>query len=69
MSNFKNMQIGYESNMEFAARMGRLEQMELQLNFSMIVDSTWEETERYLDQIETLKANYQEADPRARQIP
>lgn len=57
MSNFKNMQIGYESNMEFAARMGRLEQMELQLNFSMIVDSTWEETERYLDQITALKAS------------
>jgi hypothetical protein len=43
--------------MEFAARMGRLEQMELQLNFSMIVDSTWEETERYLDQLASLKGS------------
>jgi len=59
MSNFKNMQIGYESNMEYAARMGRLEQMELQLNFSMIVDSTWQETERYLDQITAILATSQ----------
>jgi hypothetical protein len=63
MSNFKNMQIGYESNMEFAARMGRLEQMELQLNFSMIVDSTWEETERYLDQVTTLKISIKNPSP------
>jgi hypothetical protein len=63
MSSFKNMQIGYESNMEFAARMGRLEQMELQLNFSMIADSTWEETERYLDQIAALKASHKKLSP------
>jgi hypothetical protein len=63
MSNFKNMQIGYESNMEFAARMGRLEQMELQLNFSMIVDSTWEETERYLDHLKTLRSELRKPSP------
>ncbi|MGK5085872.1 hypothetical protein WDW37_21495 [Bdellovibrionota bacterium FG-1] len=57
MSNFKNMQIGYEENMQFAARMGRLDQMETQLNFSMIVDSTWEETERYLDQLAILRGS------------
>jgi hypothetical protein len=63
MSSFKNMQIGYESNLEFAARMGRLEQMELQLNFSMIVDSTWEETQRYLDQLASLKASLKNPSP------
>jgi hypothetical protein len=64
MSAFKNMQIGYESNMEFAARMGRLEQMELQLNFSMIVDSTWEELERYLDQLQTIRSSFRKPSPR-----
>ena len=49
MSNFKAMQIGLESNMEFAARMGRVEQMETQLNYPMIADSAWQELERYAD--------------------
>ena len=47
MSNFKQMQIGYEENIEFASRMGRLEQLETQYNFPMQVESTWEELERY----------------------
>ncbi len=55
MSSFKDMQIAYESNMQFAARMGRLEQMETQLNFAMIMDVAWREVERTLDQIQELK--------------
>lgn len=47
MSNFKQMQIGYEENIEYASRMGRLEQLETQYNFPMQVESTWEELERY----------------------
>jgi hypothetical protein len=47
MSNFKAMQISYEENMEIAPRIGRLEQMETQLNWPLIVESTWLETERY----------------------
>ena len=49
MSNFKALQIAYEGNMEIAPRIGRLEQMETQLNWPIIVESTWMETERYLD--------------------
>ncbi|MFA5584865.1 MAG: hypothetical protein WDA09_11695, partial [Bacteriovoracaceae bacterium] len=47
MSNFKQMQIAYEENIEFASRMGRLEQLETQYNFPMQVESAWEELERY----------------------
>jgi hypothetical protein len=47
MSAMKQMQIGYEENIEFASRMGRLEQLETQYNFPMQVESTWEELERY----------------------
>lgn len=47
MSNFKQMQIAYEENIEYASRMGRLEQLETQYNFPMQVESTWEELERY----------------------
>ncbi|MFL5786373.1 MAG: hypothetical protein ACJ76H_17270 [Bacteriovoracaceae bacterium] len=47
MSNMKQMQIAYEENIEFASRMGRLEQLETQYNFPMQVESTWEELERY----------------------
>jgi hypothetical protein len=41
------MQIGYEENIEYASRMGRLEQLETQYNFPMQMESTWEELERY----------------------
>lgn len=51
MSNFKAMQIAYEGNMVFAARMGRLEQMEQQFNFPLTAESTWDETERYIRSI------------------
>ena len=47
MSNFKQMQIAYEENIEFASRMGRLEQLETQYNFPMQVENAWEELERY----------------------
>lgn len=47
MSSFKQMQIGYEENIEYASRMGRLEQLETQYNFPMQVENTWEELERY----------------------
>lgn len=47
MSNFKQMQIAYEENIEFASRMGRLEQLETQYNFPMQVEAAWEELERY----------------------
>jgi len=51
MGRFKDMQIGYEGGMEFAPRFGRLEQMETQLNWPLIVEGAWEEMERYLTQI------------------
>jgi hypothetical protein len=47
MSNFKQMQIAYEENIEYASRMGRLEQLETQYNFPMQIEATWEELERY----------------------
>jgi hypothetical protein len=47
MSNFKQMQIAYEENIEFASRMGRLEQLETQYNFPMQIEAAWEELERY----------------------
>ncbi len=47
MSAMKQMQIGFEENIEYASRMGRLEQLETQYNFPMQVESTWEELERY----------------------
>lgn len=51
MSNFKQMQIAYEENIEFASRMGRLEQLETQYNFPMQIENTWEELERYNNSI------------------
>lgn len=55
MSNFKQMQIAYEENIEFASRMGRLEQLETQYNFPMQVEATWEELERYNNTIFKLR--------------
>ncbi len=63
MSQFKAMQIAYEGNLEIAPRFGRLEQMETQLNWPLIVESTWLETERYLQFLNFLKANEKEYDP------
>lgn len=56
MSNMKQLQIGYEENIEYASRMGRLEQLETQYNFPMQVESTWEELERYNNLIFKLRA-------------
>jgi hypothetical protein len=47
MSNFKQLQIAYEENIEYASRMGRLEQLETQYNFPMQIEAAWEELERY----------------------
>ena len=55
MSHFKQMQIAYEENIEFASRMGRLEQLETQYNFPMQVEATWEELERYNNKIFKLR--------------
>lgn len=55
MSHFKQMQIAYEENIEFASRMGRLEQLETQYNFPMQVEATWEELERYNNYIFKLR--------------
>jgi hypothetical protein len=63
MSQFKAMQISYEGNLEIAPRFGRLEQMETQLNWPLIVESTWLETERYLQFLGFLKANQKDYDP------
>ncbi len=48
MSHFKAMQIAYESNLEIAPRLGRLEQVETQLNWPILLESAWMETSRYL---------------------
>ena len=56
MSNFKQMQIAYEENIEYASRMGRLEQLETQYNFPMQIESTWEELERYNNLIFKLRS-------------
>ncbi len=56
MSNFKQLQIAYEENIEYASRMGRLEQLETQYNFPIQVEATWEELERYSQAIFKLRA-------------
>lgn len=58
MSNFKAMQIAYEGNMVFAARMGRIEQMESHFSFPLTAESAWRETERYIKSVKaTLQYN------------
>lgn len=56
MSNFKAMQIAYESNLQFSQRMGRLEQMESQLNFPLIAESSYREIETYQTRLAGVKA-------------
>lgn len=56
MSRFKDMQIGYEEHMQFAARMGRLEHMETQLNFPLIAQSAWNALEAYISALESAKS-------------
>lgn len=67
MGQFKQMQIGYEEGMELAPRMGRLEQLETQYNFPMVVESTWEEMERYNAQIFRLRQRHPSLSPRLKQ--
>jgi len=55
MSNFKAMEIAYESNLQFSQRMGRLEQMENQLNFPLIAESAYREMETYTMRVHTLQ--------------
>lgn len=47
MSKFKAVQIGYEGNMVFAARIGRIEQLENQYSFPLTADALWLELKRY----------------------
>jgi hypothetical protein len=68
MSNFKQMQIAYEENIEFASRMGRLEQLETQYNFPMQVESTWEELERYNNLIFKLREQNPNLSPKMKQF-
>jgi hypothetical protein len=60
MGHFKQMQIAFEEDLEFAPRMGRLEQLETQYNFSLMSESTWQEMERYSQEIFELRKNYPE---------
>jgi hypothetical protein len=55
MSNFKAMEIAYESSLQFSQRMGRLEQMENQLNFPLIAESAYREMETYAMRVESLQ--------------
>ncbi len=57
MSNFKAMQIGFEENLVFAARMGRMEQLETQLAFPMMAESAWGELSRYSDHLGRIKSS------------
>ncbi len=62
MSRFKAMEIAYESDLELAARMGRLEHLETQLNWSIVIESAWSENERLWSLLEFLlsdSAKYQ----------
>jgi hypothetical protein len=56
MGHFKQMQIAYEESLEFAPRLGRLEQLETQYNFPMVVESAWSEMERYNNTIFKLRS-------------
>ncbi|MFP5458586.1 MAG: hypothetical protein ACLGG7_07630 [Bacteriovoracia bacterium] len=68
MGNFKQMQIAYEEALEYAPRMGRLEQLETQYNFPMVVESAWEEMERYNNRIFKLRQREQNLSPKMKQF-
>jgi hypothetical protein len=68
MGNFKQMQIAYEESMEYAPRMGRLEQLETQYNFPMVVESAWEEMERYNNRIFKIRSKEQNLTPKMKQF-
>jgi len=67
MSGFKQMQIAYEENIEYASRMGRLEQLETQYNFPMQVEQTWDELERYNNLIFKARAEHSNLSPKMKQ--
>jgi hypothetical protein len=67
MGRFKNMQISLEENLEYAPRMGRLEQLETQYNFPMMVETTWEELDRYLQLIYKIRTQYSQISPKFKQ--
>ncbi len=67
MGNMKQMQIAYEEGLDLASRMGRLEQLETQYNFPMMVESAWEEMERYNAQLFRLRQRHPEISPRLKQ--
>lgn len=64
MSSFKAMQIAYEESMVFAARMGRMEQMENQFLFPLTAEAAWEEMERYLKDVRAALKYNQNLDSR-----
>jgi hypothetical protein len=68
MGNMKQMQIAYEEGMELAPRMGRLEQLETQYNFPMMVESAWEEMERYNNLIFRLRQRHPEMSGKFKQF-
>jgi hypothetical protein len=67
MGRFKNMQISLEESLEYAPRMGRLEQLETQYNFPMMVETTWEELDRYLQAIYKIRTQYSQISPKFKQ--
>jgi hypothetical protein len=55
MSNFKGLQIALEEHLVFAARMGRVEQIESQLLFPLTVRGAWGQSSLYLLQLARLQ--------------
>lgn len=64
MSSFKAMQIAYEGDMVFAARMGRIEQFETQFNFPLTAEAAWMEMELYLKSLDATLTYNQNLDER-----
>jgi hypothetical protein len=63
MSHFKAMEIDYESNLEIAPRLGRLEHVETQLNWPLLLEGAWMETTRYSDFANFILAHAKEYHP------
>ena len=68
MSAFKAMQIAYEGEMVFAARMGRIEQFETQFNFPLTAEAAWMEMEMYVTAVTSILENSPELDQRYQQF-
>lgn len=64
MSNFKAMQISYESAMIFGERMGRIEQFESQFNFPLTAEAAWMEMEQYTKKLKKILENQSNLDHR-----